>query len=99
MKGFPKSFNTKKDVMLCLEQWPEKTKSYISAMLANRFAWLIEKQLAEGEAGVTDETHKVTEVRDEAGTVVERYQMAWEEDPTAQLFRLGFTVSEAEGLI
>jgi hypothetical protein len=100
MKGFPKHFNTKQDIMITLNKRPEQTKAAIQRMLDNRHSWMIESKLPEGETGIEDDTHRVVEITDEeTGEVSERYQMAWEEDPTAQLFRLGFTVSEAEGLI
>jgi hypothetical protein len=99
MKGIPKHLNTKKDIEHCLTQWPEKTKVILQRMLESRFAWVIDKKLADGESGTTDDTHKVTEVTDDAGNVVERYQMEWGEDPAAQIFRLGFSVSDVEGLL
>ena len=99
MKGLPKHLNTKKDIEHCLTQWPEKTKAILQQMLDSRFAWVIDKKLADGESGTTDDTHKVTEVTDDAGNVVERYQMAWQEDPNCQLFRIGLTVDEAGTMI
>lgn len=99
MKGFPKHFNTKKDVENCLTQWPERTKTVLQQMLDARFAWVIDRKLADDESGITDETHKITEVTDDADNVVERYQMKWEEDPSCQLFRLGLTVDEVETMI
>jgi len=99
MKGYPKQWNTKKDVQFSLECWPEQTKDALQKFLGNRFEWLIEKKLADGESGVEDETHRVREVTDEDGNVAERYQMVWAEDPNARLFRLGFTVKEVEELL
>jgi hypothetical protein len=99
MKGFPKTFNTKKDVELCLEKWPRQTKAFLQRILDNRFEWLIDRKLDSTEEGVENDTHKVSVVYDEDGSMVERYQLEWKEDPNARLFRLGFTVDEAQELV
>lgn len=100
MKGSPKHFNTKKDVIITLNKWPEQTKDAIQRMLDNRYSWMIDSKLSESETGVEDDTHRIVEITDEeTGEVTERYQHVWQEDPNCQLFRLGFTVSEAEGLL
>ena len=99
MKGFPKTFNTKKDVEFCLKEWPAQTKAFLQRILNNRYEWLIDHKLDSSEEGIEDETHKVSKIYDENGNVVERYQMVWEEDPNARLFRLGFTVNEVQNLL
>ena len=100
MKGFPKHINTKKDVMNCLKQWPAQTKAFLQRAIDNRYSWAVEGKLAEGESGITDDIHKVVEITDmETDVVTERYQHVWQEDQQSTLFRLGFTVSEAEGLL
>lgn len=99
MKGFPQTWNTKQDVLLCLERWPEQTKQALRQFLDNRMDWMIQKKLADNEKGMEDKIRRVRQVADEDGTVVERYQMEWREDPNARLFRLGFTRDEAASII
>jgi len=99
MKGFPQTWNTKQDALYCLNHWPAQTKHALQRFLDNRMEWIITKKLADGESGIEDETHRVREVTDEDGNVVERYQLEWKEDTSARLFRLGFTVDEAEKLV
>ena len=54
-------------------------------------------KLADGETGITDATHRVTEVKDMAtGQITERYQEEYKEDPNCTLSMLGITVAEAE---
>lgn len=99
MRGFPKRFNTRQDVLNTLADYPQETADHLRQMLGNRFNWFITGELAEGETGVNDDTHRVREDTDDEGLVTDRYQEEWREDPRAQLFRLGLTVAEAEQLI
>ena len=91
MRGFPKFFNTKADVLNSLALYPDETRAYIRTLLDNRKLWM---QTAYTAPGVNDETHYVH--TDEAGTV---YQMEYMDDPNGDIPRLGFTVAEMEALI
>jgi len=99
MRGFPKRFNTRQDVLNTLADYPQETAGHLRRMIDERFNWFITGELAEGEAGRSDDTHRVREDRDDNGVVTERYQEEWREDPRAQLFRLGLTVADAEQMI
>ena len=91
MRGFPKHFNTKADVLNALAIFPEQTKVYIQTLLDNRKLWV---QVEYTAPGVNDETHYVR--TDEAGNV---YQMEHLDDPNGEIFRLGFTVEELEAIV
>lgn len=99
MRGFPKRFNTRQDVTNALAVDPKQTAARLQQMLDHRHNWFITGELAQDEAGIKDDTHRVREDTDDDGTVVTRYQEEWREDPHAALFRLGLTVAEAEQLI
>jgi hypothetical protein len=100
MKGFPKHFNIKQDVLNCLLQYPEETKGFIKRCFDERQNWITTSKLDLLDAGVTDATHRISECKDDAtGVVVERYQEEFMDDPNCQLFRLGFTVEEAQNLL
>lgn len=99
MRGFPKHLNTRQDVDNVLQSHPEQARQRLQAMVDERFNWFYDGELADGEAGVTDDTHKVETFEDETTGEVRRYQMELREDPNATLFRLGLTVAEAESLI
>ena len=91
MRGFPKHFNTKDDVLNTLQLFPEDTKAYIQTLLDTRKLWV---QVEYTAPGVEDETHYVR--TDEAGNV---YQMEYRDDPNGDIPRLGFTVEELEGIV
>jgi hypothetical protein len=91
MRGMPKTWNTKQDVLLSLEHWPDETKAALQQLLDAKDDWLIVKKLTDGETGTEDATHRVREVTDESGTVVERYQEEYVEDPNGRIYRLGFS--------
>lgn len=161
MRGFPKWFNVKQDVLNALAEYPEETKAFLQKCLDERFSWLVTKKLDDGnpeklaavqeynsaradtltehlekigkgldsvaslsavatmgkgiameeglekveesakfEEGVVDEVSRVIEVRDDkTKEITERYQEEYMEDPNCRLFRLGFTVEEAQALL
>lgn len=91
MRGFPKHFNSKQDVLNALQLFPEDTKAYIQTLIGARKLWVQVEYVA---PGVNDETHYTR--TDEAGNV---YQMEYLDDPNGDIPRLGFTVEELEGLL
>ena len=100
MKGFPKFFNTKEDVLHALDLFPEQTRTYLQELIDTRYQWLIESKLSLDDLGVTDDTHKVVENKNqETEEITERYQYVLAEDPNCFLFRLGFSVAEAETIV
>lgn len=100
MRGFPKHLNTRHDVDYCLEHYPVETKAFLAKKLTEVKAWQVTGKLTEGDAGITDETHKVVEVQDTiTKEVKERYQYEYKDDPNCELFRLGFTVKEANDVL
>lgn len=91
MRGFPKHFNTKQDVLNALALFPEETKAYIQTLLDTRKLWVQTEYTA---PGVEDESHYIR--TDEAGNV---YQMEYQDDPNGDIPRLGFTVEELEAIV
>lgn len=98
MRGFPKHFNTKQDVENALALYPGEASRRLQRLIDERFNWFPTGQVGSVEAGVTDGTHKVVRQED-ADETVTYTQLEWREDPKAKLFRLGFTVEEAQALI
>jgi hypothetical protein len=100
MRGFPKFFNTKQDVLNVIEEYPTETKAFVQRLLDERKDWITTKKLETGEEGTTDATHRIQELKDDrTQEVIERYQEEYKDDPNCKLFRLGFTVEEAQALI
>ena len=64
MRGAPKHYNTRFDVDYCLEHYPAETKAFLAKKLTEVKQWQVTGKLTEGDAGITDETHKVVEVQD-----------------------------------
>ena len=100
MKGAPKNYNTRFDVEYCLEHYPAEAKAFLTQKLTEVKQWLVTGKLKDGESGKTSETHKVVEVQDTiTKEVKERYQHEYKDDPNCKLFKLGFTVKEAEDVL
>lgn len=95
MKGFPKTLNTKQDVLNALESYPVETKAYLQELLDTRFIWVKERELAPGEPGVQSSTHKVVP-NSEDGSFAQYIRT---EDENCKLFRIGLTVAETEEII
>ena len=99
MKNFPRTINNKNDINNLLANYPVETKAYLQQLLDTTDVWLMTSKLADGDNGVTDDTHKVEEIKDDADVVAERYQYEFMEDPNCELYRLGFeSKAEAEAL-
>lgn len=100
MKGFPKHLNSKKDYLYIRknfdrELWlPEYQK-----LLDSRFDWFFVSELESKEQGIEDETHKIVETTDTETQTIKYSQYEWKENPTAKIFRIGFTVNEVETLM
>lgn len=93
MKNFPKHINTRADLDNCAEYYPAETKAFLADILTFKDVWISVTKLADGEAGVTDDTHKVVEDKDMNGVVAGRYQYELMEDPSANspIKRFGFS--------
>ena len=100
MNGFPKTISNKNDIDNLMGEYPEETKAYLHTVLDNKDQWLMTSKLAEGDVGITDDTHKVEELKDEDDVVTERYQYELMEDPNGELYRLGYaSAGEVEALV
>jgi len=95
MRGFPRYLNTKEDVRICLQLYPEETKQYLAALYQNRFVVKELKVLVDNEAGLVDDLHEVVSRESPDGTL-ERVQFQKVEDPNARIFQLRLTKTEVE---
>ncbi len=97
MVGYPKFLNTKEDYEFVRANFPkEKWKADFQSLLDTRFDWFNEGEI-EGE-GVTDDTHKVVEGKQDNETVV-RYQYVYKENENARIYQLGYTVDEVKAIL
>lgn len=97
MVGYPKFLNTKEDYEFVRANFPkEEWESDFKALLNERYEWFNLGEI-EGE-GVTDDTHKVVEDKQDDGTIT-RYQYEYKENENARIYRLGYTVEEVESIL
>lgn len=110
MRGFPKytDISTKYDVENLKSTFPKETKAFLESLMNDRFIWISLGILANKEDGVTDDTHRVVEIKetepgpseDEPTIEVTKYsQQELVEDENARIFRMGYTVEDVEILI
>lgn len=98
MKGLPKTLNDKHDYLYAKDNFPEDYwRPKFQHLLDSRFCWYFVENLPIGREGITDATHKVVESRgmgEGEETTYSQYELR--ENPTAKIFRIGFTVEEVE---
>ena len=103
MRGCPRTFATKQDYLNGIATYPEETKAALRRLIAARFEFVSTGELSEGEDGIEDENHQVitsNETDQKTGEQVQkRIQLEKRESDNARLFRLGFTLEEAEQLV
>ncbi|MDX9690527.1 MAG: hypothetical protein RBT70_08745 [Alphaproteobacteria bacterium] len=103
MRGYPQHLNSKQDYINMLAIDPAETVARLQLLLDQRYSWFQGEKLAEGDAGIEDETHKVIEATErEEGSedeITVRYQYELKEDFNSHLFLIGFTVDEVENII
>lgn len=85
--------NTKLDFFHCLENDIPSAVKTLQEILDDRFAWKLTEVLANKASGIEDDTHLVQESEGDY------LQFELLEDENALLFKLGFTVEEAEAII
>ncbi len=103
MRGCPRTFATKQDYLNGIETYPEETKAALRRLIAGRFEFVPTGELAEGEEGIEDENHQIvtsTETDPKTGEqLTKRIQLEKRESENARLFRLGFSLKEAQDLV
>lgn len=97
MRGVPKWFNTKEDVLNSIQVNAEATKMVLQNMLDARMQWFPDGKVVEkGE-----DTETVKFVQDTDMETSESHWMRYElrEDENAWMFRIGLTVEEINKLL
>lgn len=99
MIGYPKMLNTKEDYLYVKENFPKSEwLQDFKDLLDTRYDWFYESDLADGDEGVTDDTHKVVEIK-EGDESTKRAQYVLKENPTCRMNQLGFTEEEIKEAI
>jgi hypothetical protein len=98
MRNIPKYFATKQDYINVMQLFPKtEWEPLMRQLLSERYHW-VEVGVVEEENGVNDKTHKVSVEHTEDGSVIFR-QLELQENPTAKIFRVGYSVVEVEGVL
>ena len=106
MRGAPKWFNTKQDVMNCLSSNNEEqiaaAKKFLQAILDNRFTHEVVREVLDTEdvqSIVLEDGQWLVETQDEDNPSVTHLVLQSVEDVNCRLFRLGFTIQEVQTLL
>lgn len=101
MRGFPKytDISTKYDVENLKSTFPKETKAFLESLMNDRFIWVTTGELTNQESGITDDTHRVIEVKDNETEAIGYAQQELVEDKNARIFRMGYTLEDVEILI
>lgn len=94
MIGVSSVLSTKQDYINIKNDFPDHWQPRWQELLDTRFSWLPVGELAEDDEGITDDTHRVSELKDENEVVISRTQEEYMEDPACKLLRIGFTIDE-----
>ena len=92
MRGFPKHFETKQDYLNSMELYPEETKKALRSLYADRYTWVVIKELKSRSEGIEDAFHIISECIEKGEIKIK--QLEAQEDPNARYLRLGFTKEE-----
>lgn len=106
MRGFPRytDIATKHDVNNLKGIFPNETKTFLETLRDDRFVWIDSGVLQTESEGLTDDTHRVTEVQTNPTTegeepTKELHQLTLVEDKNARVYRMGYTLNEINELI
>ena len=102
MKGYPKFLNTKADYEFVRQNFEKaEWQGSFEELLATVKDWFFVKDLAAGEIGQSDETHKIiVEPADQsADGKTHNYQYELKVNPKCKLLSIGYTVEEVEAIL
>jgi hypothetical protein len=105
MRGVSRVLATEQDIINNMLEDKLETKKQLIILRDNRFAWMKVADLSENDPGVIDELHRVQlEPLDGSDFMnpdapTKRVQYEFQEDPFAQIFRMGLTVSKVNQYI
>jgi predicted SAM-dependent methyltransferase len=102
MLGYPKVLKTKEDYEYVRQNFPkERWQADFEKLLNTQKEWFFVKELAAGEVGQSDDTHKVVcepSFEHEDGAT-RNYQYELRYNPNCMLMQLGYTVAEVEAIL
>jgi hypothetical protein len=105
MRGVSKLLATEQDILNNIGIDKAETRILLEQLLEGRFVWSKQGDLADGDTGATDDTHKVVEEvldsMDYMNPDAEKklVQYVYQEDVNAPIFKMGLTVQKVEEYI
>ena len=100
MRGIPKYLNSKADYEFMCANYPrEQWAPYYQALLDTQNDWFFVKQLAKGEIGQSDDTHRVVIDASMNGEESKNYQYELRYNPECKLAKLGYTEDEVKAIL
>ena len=96
MRNYPNTLQTKEDYDYVRQNFPkEKWQSDFQALLDGQKDWFFVKELADGEIGQSDNTHKIEIQQDYTeGEKSKRYQFELRYNPDCKLAQIGYTEAQ-----
>lgn len=99
MKQYPKTINSKQDILNLLDAFPRRAKEDLRRFYDIRKDWILIRKLTADEKVKEDSSTKIQEVKDEEGNLQERYLYEYKDNPGSKFYRFGFTEEEAEKIL
>lgn len=102
MRGYPKFLNTKEDYEYVRKNFPkEQWEQDFKALLDTQREWFFVKELAEGEIGLSDDTHKIevehSEMSNDSKSHSYQYELRY--NPQCLMARIGYTEEEVKAIL
>lgn len=95
MRNYPKVLQTKEDYEYVRQNFPkEEWQADFQALLDGQKAWFFVKELADGEIGMSDTTHKIEINNGMDGN--KRYQFELRYNPDCKLAQLGYNEDQVK---
>jgi len=98
MVGFPSHLNTKEDYEYIRAHFDKAAWGpCFQRLLDTTKDWFFVSDLADGDEGVTDDTHQVIESEQDGTKTRAQYELRT--NPTCELIRLGYTEDEVKAIL
>ena len=105
MRGKPHTLGTKADYYYIKENFePDYWKPLWQNMYDLKMVWMPHELLESKEDGIEDETHRISEYKDETGVEGEEEKVTYQQEvyevnPLSDFVRLGFTDEEVQAAL
>lgn len=100
MRGIPKHLNSKADYEYMRQNFPrEEWEPVFQHLLDTQKDWFYVKELAKGEIGLSDDTHRVVVDSGMNGQETKNYQYELRYNTDCTMAKLGYTEDEVKAIL